>query len=67
MNYSVGNTIKYQTFCIYHRVVRVTAKEDDIKNGKPGFDGVLISSDNPSDTVGSSVWGYDSQIVEVVS
>jgi hypothetical protein len=34
--------------------VRVTSKHADVKNGRPGFDG--MAGDQP-------VWGYDSQVV----
>jgi len=57
MSYAVGDIIKYQTFGGYEtRTVRVTAKYDDVKNGRPGFDG--MAGDTP-------VWGYDSQIVKI--
>ena len=54
MNYNVGDIITYKTFDGSLRHVRVTAKLADVKNGRPGFDG--MAGDTP-------VWGYDSQVV----
>lgn len=63
MEYNIGDTVVYRTFGGDKRTVRVTFKSDDIKNGRPGFDGVVVSS-----TAGlpdTRVWGYDDQITEV--
>lgn len=57
MEYNVGDTIVYRTFGGEARTVLVTEKEDDVKNGRPGFDGVTED--------GVDVWGYDEQIVSV--
>lgn len=57
-DYRVGDTIEYRHFGGGLRVVTVTHKERDIKNGFPGFDG-----DTPD---GDTWWGYDHQIVRVV-
>lgn len=54
---AVGDVITYVDFLGGRRTVYVTAVDDDIKNGRPGFDGHLI--DDPD----FLVWGYDSQIV----
>lgn len=43
------------------RRVRVTFKSSDIKNGEPGFDGQYIDGDK------FPVWGYDAQIIRVVT
>jgi hypothetical protein len=62
--YEVGDVIAYQTFGqeIGARIVVVTAKEADIKNGRPGFDAVLI--DGTGSMSFMPVWGYDDQIVK---
>ena len=60
MQYEVGDTIQYQPFGGDLRTVVVTNREDDIKNGRPGFDGHLVGAP------GARCWGYDSQIVRVV-
>lgn len=57
--YKVGDTVRYETFTGEVRTVKVTAKLDDIKNGRAGFDGV---DDNGK---GMNVWGYNSQILRV--
>lgn len=63
MDYKVGDIISYTTFSNVSRRVRVTAKYDDVKDGRPGFDGVsLILGGDAMD-----VWGYDDQITRVES
>lgn len=60
--YRVGSVVRYLTFCCDlggpGRTVTVTSKEADVKNGRPGFSGTNEHG---------NYWGYDSQIVEVVS
>lgn len=54
--YDIGDTITYRTWGVGPGSVRtgvVVAKEDDIKNGRPGF------------SLDTSVWGYDDQIISV--
>ena len=58
-SYDVGDTVRYETFTGELRTVRVTAKIENIKNGKNGFDGHIHG--NKDDTV----WGYDHQIIRV--
>jgi hypothetical protein len=61
--YDVGSIIVYRPFGGGERMVKVTAKESDVKNGESGFDGEII--DGAED--GREVWGYDSQILRVVN
>ena len=61
MKYSEGSIIDYQTWTGEIRRVIVTNREDDIKNGRSGFDGVLVGD------TGNAVWGYDDQIVRIVA
>jgi hypothetical protein len=63
--YEEGDTIEYATPGGERRVVRVDLKSDDIKNGRPGFDGTIIRAGNTA--TGQTVWGYDDQIVRVVA
>jgi len=56
----VGDVIEYTAFGDL-RTVRVTNVEADIKNGEPGFDGILL--DLYGEETGLTVWGYDYQIV----
>jgi hypothetical protein len=69
MDYSVGDTIEYRDFLGDRRQVRVTERHGDIKNGRPGFDGVVVGpscgGDGPQD--GQTVWGYDDQITSVAT
>jgi len=57
IRYEIGDLVRYETFGGVLRVVVVDEKEDDIKNGRPGFGGRMPG--------GQSVWGYDHQIVGV--
>ena len=57
--YRIGSVIKYTAFGGVVRVVTITEKEADIKNGRPGFGGDMAD--------GQLVWGYDSQIIQVIS
>jgi hypothetical protein len=59
--YETGDVITYRAFGKVLRTVRVSTREPDVKNGRPGFDGQVI--DGPER--GTDVWGYDSQIEEV--
>jgi hypothetical protein len=60
MKYKVGDIVKQKTFLDQYRYIRVTAKLDDIKNGKPGFDGYELGNKE------KTVWGYDYQILRVM-
>ena len=60
-HYNVGDIVRYETFTGDLRTVKVTAKVENIKNGKNGFDGYIHG--NEEDTV----WGYDHQIIRVFS
>ena len=66
--YKIGDIIRYNAFGGCGRTVLVNDKDDDIKNGRPGFSGQLVDSDlNPIlREDGSGVWGYDAQIISVV-
>lgn len=57
--YTIGDTITYRDFNGGLRKVQVTDKDADIKNGRAGFDGVVLTGDQ----AGLRVWGYDDQIV----
>ena len=61
-SYKVGDTVRYETFTGELRTVRVTAKLAEIKNGRPGFDGVEVQ---PHIKPNLNVWGYNSQILRV--
>jgi hypothetical protein len=50
--------IQYRPFGGGLRNVTVETKEADVKNGRPGFDGITDR--------GEYVWGYDDQIIAVV-
>lgn len=64
VNYSVGDTIQYRTFEGGTRTVLVEAKDDDIKNGRPGFAGAQVIDGVVRGNMGC--WGYDDQVIRVV-
>jgi len=67
MKYKVGDIIEYRTFGGELRKVKVEIKEEDVKNGRPGFDGTIIDMANKDNKIlQDSVWGYDSQITRVI-
>jgi hypothetical protein len=55
IEYQVGDTVEYTPMGGGSRIVVVTDKDDNIKNGRPGFEALT-----------EGVWGYDDQIVRVV-
>ena len=58
-DYEMGDTVEY---CGNggRRIVTVTGKYEDIKDGRPGFDGILDGTDN------ECYWGYDADITRIV-
>ncbi len=60
--YNVGDIINYATWTREVRKVLVIVKEDDIKNGKPGFSGLELGADDIPISPGREVWGYNDQI-----
>ena len=54
----VDDNVTYYPFVGPARQVRDTHVHEDIKNGKPGFDGIAAS--------GETVWGYADQVTRVV-
>lgn len=61
MDYEAGDVIVYRTFGGGLRRVRVLERLADLKRGRPGFDGTVVSGPEK----GLSVWGYDDQIVNL--
>ena len=59
MEYEAGDVICYQPFGGGLRRVRVVERLSDVKHGRPGFSGVVVSG--PEKEI--PVWGYDYQIV----
>lgn len=67
MMYNVGDIVAQVAFGGGVRYVRVTAKDSNIKNGRPGFDGTLVTRDGrPVETAFDGAWGYDYQIREII-
>lgn len=65
--YKVGSVIQYHDFVGNLRTVKVEGKDADIKNGRAGFDGKCLGCDDHDHLFDNGVWGYDNQIVRVVS
>lgn len=63
-DYTVGSIIEYGDFLGGTRRVHVVAYEANMKNGRSGFDGVLLEGVTILGT--PDVWGYDDQIVRVI-
>jgi len=61
----VGDILEYAAFGGEVRRIRVEAVEDDIKNGRPGFDGRLVRPTRGM-YAGETVWGYDDQITTII-
>jgi hypothetical protein len=61
LDYEAGDVIVYGAFGGVVRVVLVDEHTDDVKNGRPGFGGVVL--DGPEK--GAGVWGYDDQITQI--
>ena len=68
--YKVGDVISYKAFGGLRRVVLVTEKHHEVKNGLPGFSGQEVDTKTlkPFDCEGvlCGVWGYDYQITGIV-
>jgi hypothetical protein len=74
-DYAEDSVIVYSPFGGADRVVRVTEKSDNIKNGAPGFSGILLDTETLEPIPAaewerysrfSMVWGYDDQITKVL-
>lgn len=68
VDYSIGDVVR--TSC-QHRLVRITERKEDIKRGRPGFNGVEVHEngrqvDPTHDGKMNGAWGYDDEILEVV-
>jgi len=61
LDVQVGDVIIYESFGGERRKVLVDEVSENIKNGRAGFSGSLVS--NPDDFV----WGYCDQIVRYIS
>lgn len=55
----VGDRILQQMWSGGWRWVEITRLEEDVKNGRPGFDGLQVGIDGK---LGQGVWGYLDQI-----
>ena len=67
----VGDEVEYATFGGGIRVVTITDVLEDVKNGYPGFDGIILGGgaqirDEAGDrAIKETVWGYTDQIRKV--
>jgi len=62
-----GDVVAYLAFGGQRRIAKVTGSFEDVKNGRPGFDGELTPESPDYEPSGqwNSVWGYDSQIIAI--
>lgn len=69
MTLNVNDIIRYRAFGGEVRRVKVTEVYEDIKNGRPGFDGIEVDRKGnpiPDEVTGDAetmVWGYLDQII----
>lgn len=54
MDYEAGDVIVYRTFGGGLRRVRVLERLHDVKRGRPGFDGMVVSGPEKGSTCGAS-------------
>lgn len=75
MEYRVGSIIEYLSFGNDRRTVKVDAKDENIKNDRPGFSGVEVQRRTYRtetgiagrwEKTGDEWWGYDYQITRVI-
>ena len=68
IDYEVGDVIEYDVLSESgeNRVVEITDKFENIKNGRPGFDGVVVEPEDDNIEVGDRVWGYDDRVIRVI-
>ncbi len=61
--YAPGDTILVDRGPEGEVAVKVKYREADIKNGVPGWEGKIVGDDS----IFGGVWGYDTQIIRVLS
>lgn len=66
--YGIGSVIVQNSFGNpkHARVVTVTGRYPDIKNGRPGFEGTTYDPNGVFGAQRYSVWGYDSEVASVI-
>ena len=62
--YMRGDIVTYKDFMGQIKSVQVVAREKNIKNGKPGFTGIFSGIGHQYKT-GTTLWGYDDQIIAI--
>lgn len=62
IKYVVGDIIEVETFGGKIRRVLVQYRERDIKDGQPGFEGLIVSAGPGGGERGEAAWGYDDQV-----
>lgn len=63
--FGAGSVIEYTPIGGGSRRVKVETVDSDIKNGRPGFDGIMLGiTDEPT---GEFVWGYCYQVTRVIT
>lgn len=62
--YNVNDVVEQYIGSEDSRLVRVTEKKTPIKNGRPGFYGVIVNRRGDQIELGQC-WGYDDDILDV--
>jgi len=63
--YGPGDHLIYHAFGGEERHVIVEARYEDIKNGRAGFDAIMLDPSDEGMDTGRTIWGYDDQIISV--
>ena len=69
VRYKIGDVVEQRICEGMTRFVLVQSRENDIKNGRPGFSGVGCDAEgnlDPPDPLFDGYWGYDYEVVKVV-
>jgi hypothetical protein len=66
VKYAVGDIIEVETIGGKIRRVLVQYREDDIKDGQPGFEGLIVSAGPGGGERGAAAWGYDDRVLRRV-
>lgn len=66
-DYKIGDVIRQELPGGGSRLVRVTDRLNVVKNGLPGFHGVVVDGNgNTLQSRYATVWGYDYEVREVL-
>ena len=69
MRYKIGDVVVKQSLVFGRQLVKVTDRVNNIRQNKPGFNGVAVNDEGNqvrvNDPYGNKVWGFDHEIIKV--